>query len=74
MVVLVVLVAVLVVAGMAATAAVSRDTARRRREWRAHAAEVRQRNLLRAQEREARFGIPAPRESREDSGYWLVDH
>jgi type II secretory pathway pseudopilin PulG len=74
MVVLVVLVAVLVVAGMAATAAVSRDTARRRREWRAHAAEVRLRNELRAEERDARFGIPAPRRSREDSGYWLVDH
>lgn len=73
MVVLVVLVVVLVAAGMAAAAAVSRDTESRRREWRAHAAEVRQRNEMRAQERDARFGIPAPRTSREDSGYWLVD-
>ena len=74
MVVLVLLVAGLVVAGMVATAAVSRDTARRRREWRAHASQVRLRNEMRAMERDARFGIPAPRESREDSGYWLVDH
>ncbi|MDQ4115707.1 MAG: hypothetical protein M3235_01965 [Actinomycetota bacterium] len=74
MVVLVVLMAGLVVAGMVATAAVSRDTARRRREWRAHAAEVRQRNDLRARQRDRRFDVPGPRASREDSGYWLVDH
>ncbi len=74
MVVLAVLMAVLVVAGMVATAAVSRDTATRRREWKANAAAVRHRNERRAQERDLRFGVPAPRESREDSGYWLVDH
>jgi type II secretory pathway pseudopilin PulG len=74
MVVLAVLMAVLVVAGLVATAAVSRDTATRRREWKANAAEVRLRNEQRAYERDLRFGVPAPRESREDSGYWLVDH
>ena len=74
MVVLAVLMAVLVVAGLVAAAAGGRGPASGRRGGKANAAEVRMRNEQRAYERDVRFGVPAPRQSREDSGYWLVDH